>query len=496
MGEVAVGSDAEAILGARASLLATLRYARTRPDLFGPAAPGTLPGRDAKEALWGIWQRVLDCILTLDQVAAAREDWTWEPTQEGRAAGLLAFAAASAAAHRGALDFFALAGTDGLVDAILNDSVPEAGLPEGTYGACKRRFLNVVRGAEFALAASAVAAISPGGTPGLARAYAEDSEALWAYGRKQGPALTARDAVDALREAAVRAWFPVQKKASLALSHLRLPVREEWLITPDLVRGLPLRLRPGDILLQRREWAFTNLGLPGFWTHAALYTGTPAEREAMARDDSVRRWLAARPEAAEGFEASLAARFPDAYARTLATAEDGLPVRVVEALAPGVVLQSLERSAACDGLAVLRPRLPEASKAAALQRALGFVGRPYDFAFDFATDSALVCSELVLKAYESGDGLPGLRLPLSSIAGHRVTPANAFARAFDEQAGSDDRAFDLVLFFDGDEASGRAFESSESAFRLSWRRPKWHVFASGLPPLRPGAMRDCPDGSI
>jgi hypothetical protein len=205
---------------------------------------------------------VLDCILTLDQVAAAREDWTWEPTQEGRAAGLLAFAAASAAAHRGALDFFALAGTDGLVDAILNDSVPEAGLPEGTYGACKRRFLNVVRGAEFALAASAVAALSPGGTPGLARAYAEDSEALWAYGRKQGPALTARDAVDALREAAVRAWFPVQKKASLALSHLRLPVREEWLITPDLVRGLPLRLRPGDILLQRREWAFTNLGLP------------------------------------------------------------------------------------------------------------------------------------------------------------------------------------------------------------------------------------------
>ena len=64
---------------------------------------------------------------------------------------------------------------------------------------------------------------------------------------------------------------------------------------------------------------------------------------------------------------------------------------MIEAIGEGVSFTSLEHSAACDSLAVLRPRLPRAERAQALCRAFHYAGRPYDYNFDFATDSELVC---------------------------------------------------------------------------------------------------------
>ncbi|MGH9722018.1 MAG: protein tyrosine phosphatase, partial [Bryobacteraceae bacterium] len=107
--------------------------------------------------------------------------------------------------------------------------------------------------------------------------------------------------------------------------------------------------------------------------------------------------------------------------------------------------------------------------------AFGYAGRPYDFNFDFLTDAALVCTELVYKSYEPAADMRGLRFPLVDVMGRKVTPANLLVRQFDEQFGTARQQFDLVLFLDGVERARKAIEASIDAFRASWKRPKWHI---------------------
>ena len=69
---------------------------------------------------------------------------------------------------------------------LLDEPVPELGLPRGTYGRVRARFLNALRGTEFAaldLVDEETRAASP-----LTALIAEDRAAIWRYGRGRGPA--------------------------------------------------------------------------------------------------------------------------------------------------------------------------------------------------------------------------------------------------------------------------------------------------------------------
>jgi uncharacterized protein YycO len=149
--------------------------------------------------------------------------------------------------------------------------------------------------------------------------------------------------------------------------------------------------------------------------------------------------------------------------------------RVIEAMSEGVSFTTLEHSAACDALAVLRPKLSKVEKAQAILRAFHYSGRPYDFNFDFGTDAELVCTELIYKAYEQANGFTGLTLPTVEMLGRKVAPANEFVKQFDTQFAAGKHQFELVKFLDGSERSKSAKESTLDDFRASWKRPKWHV---------------------
>jgi hypothetical protein len=235
---------------------------------------------------------------------------------------------------------------------------------------------------------------------------------------------------------------------------------KSYLITPEQIAELRKKLEPGDVLIERREWYLSNVGLPGFWPHAALYVGTPEERQRYFGNQ---------------FDADLEKNDPVAYAKSLAFYEDHAP-SVLEAISEGVTFTSLEHSAAADSVAVMRPRISKREKALAIERAFHYAGRPYDFNFDFATDAALVCSELVYKAFEPRPGYKGIRLDLASVLGRPVTPPNLMVKQFDREFGTPEQQWILVAFLDGREWQQKAVPATVDAFRRSWRRPKWHIW--------------------
>jgi hypothetical protein len=255
------------------------------------------------------------------------------------------------------------------------------------------------------------------------------------------------------------ALFPVQKNVAVHMSYIRTAKRD-YLITPEILGPYRARLEPGDILVQRRNWHMTNIGIPGFWPHTALYVGTSAEFEAYFGE--------------LGFQPleTIKALYPDAFQSLEKTDDDGFPNCVIEAIRPGVVFQSLETSAKCDYLGVVRPNLSKAEKFKALLAAFSHAGKPYDLNFDFTTDNELVCSELVYKAFKPSGKLP---FKPEIINGRLLLPPNRMVEQVIENLGDQTAPFSFVFFLDAKEKSGAIVEGDLDAFKASWSRPKWDI---------------------
>ena len=240
--------------------------------------------------------------------------------------------------------------------------------------------------------------------------------------------------------------YGVQSKVATYLGDTKI-VNRPPLIRVEQIKALQGRLRPGDILLERRNWYLSNPWLPGFWPHAALYVGRPEDLQRLGLTDhpAVRKHLVAY----------------------LAPARDKRPNTVIEAVSEGVMLNSLTHSLHADYVAVLRPRADARQIATAIARAFENLGRPYDFNFDFDDTSRLVCTQLVHVAYQGA-----LDFRLVRVLGRRTLPANEIARKYAAEATSPARQLDFVLFLDAAPARGVAFEATERAFRASVNRPR------------------------
>lgn len=417
---------------------------------------GRVLSADEKQAVRTTWASFLDYLLALDSVGAYHRDERGEPS-------LVITYAAFLAQYRGAMEMIDAAQAIPGADAVLNEELPALGMPRDSFSRVKLRYLHVARATEFAALESLYRIKRGDSFPALRTAIDEDGRAIVAAGRGKGPGQTAANAVKIARSAAFTAWFPVQKGVAEWMGDTRVARGERFLVSDAQIAALAPRLEPGDVLLERREWYLSNVGLPGFWPHTALYIGDAAARARYFDDEGVRAWVRAQGRADGDFEAWLREHHSAAYA----TARSH---RVIEAISEGVSFTTLEHSAAADSLAVLRPRTSKREKAIAIARAFGYIGRPYDFNFDHHTDTAMVCSEVVFKAYEGH-----VAFPLQKVMGHLTTPPNEIVREFDVTYGSPRQQFDLVVFLDGHERQRAALPAGIDAFRTSWKRPKWHT---------------------
>jgi len=460
--------DAETVPRVRQSLRDVLEYMHAHPELFAPSreAPNRLRTREERMAIWQTWQSFLDRLMVIEAIERRYDN---PPVYSGdeSTVGTLQNAA-FLAQYRYAMEFITIMERDRGMHTILNEAVPELGLEKGRYSALKFRFLNVIKGADFMRRQLRVrTARGVDRHPELTEGIEEDQKTIWEMGRGDGPKATVKNAVKIVADTAFTLSFPVQKGVSEWMGDVKVLRNGKSLITPAQIREIHRHLQPGDIILERREWYLSNIGLPGYWPHAALYVGTPEERRAFFGKD-------------HPLEPLLKQTYPEAYTTSLLD-ENGHTRRIIEAMSEGVCFTSIEHSLAADSIAVLRPKLSKSDIAEAIRRAFHYSGRPYDFNFDFATDASLVCTELVYKAYEPRTGYQGLKLPLETIMGRSVTPANAIARLYDEERNTLQKQFDFILFYDGREWEHRAAKSDEKGFRESWKRPKWFIWVQSLP---------------
>jgi len=425
------------------------------------------------------WWQFLDAVLAVERYKERYRGWwgvDWlSHTRLHARAFALAYTALCAQVHAGHR-LLGIVGGRTLAQTLFDEAMPNVGLPRGTFSALRARLVRsrdhsyVWVGAEWYdewIASHLVIDDADRALAGLVtRARRQAERVLGA----DAAGTTVVNKLEMLKGTAFSTWLPVQRDVAEWLGDTRMVSEGVRLVRDEQIAELGRHVCPGDVLLERRNWYLSNVGLPGFWPHAALYVGTQREiADAFDHDPGVTtRWGT--------LSEHLARSYPEAWRALGDHDEHGRARRVIEAVGEGVVAATLEHTCAADYVAVVRPRLGPVERARAVVRACAFFGRPYDFAFDFATDDALVCSELVVKAYEpEGEDGRGLRLRYEAIGGKEVVSPTELARLLARERDGADRQLDFVYFLDGVEATGRAVVADERAFAATATRPKWDL---------------------
>ena len=495
-----IRGDLRSIQVYRDGIESIFKYMDRRADLFPRAtfATGRVLSVNDREEVRDVYRTFFDYHLALESINLYHRDF-YRLGGSAKAGSFLAAYAAFLTRYRYSLELIARLDRDPGFAIFLNEAVPEMGLPAKSLAELRYRYLNLGRATEFVAlntlyTTHSFATATTGGTnatgykdlarAGLIDANSEtawvrdinqDTVYIWKAASWNGPSMTFQNALEIVQRISGSAFMPVQAGVAEWMGDTKVYRYGQALIQPEQIATMQAELVPGDVMLQRREWYLSNIGLPGYWSHAALYIGTPEERRAFFQTPEVQSYVRRQGVASGDFEDLLRKRHRVAYQKSLVDFEEHgqppHPVRVIEAISEGVSFTSLEHSAAADSVAALRPRLDRVAIARAIDRAMGCAGRPYDFNFDFQTDRELVCTELVYRAYEEG----GLSLPLIRILGRSTLPANEIARIFDTRYGTPDQQLDLVMFLDGSEQEREARARDLAQFRQSWKRPKWHI---------------------
>ncbi|RYZ36765.1 MAG: protein tyrosine phosphatase [Myxococcaceae bacterium] len=444
---------------------------------------------DEKQLLVSTWAAFFDCFVSTEVVRQRYWDFLKVPslTQPKKHAwGFLLTHAALAAELSQGLHYADLTGGQSQLEVLLDESVPEYGLPPRAFARFKEKVLHVGTSTQLFTGDGYRATLSPilakagvldePGVPAMLQAMRADSQAARSRLLKRGPVLFAKAVADLTQDTTARAVFPVQKTVAEWMGDTRVHRVGKPLISREQTLKLVEKLAPGDILVARQNWFLSNIGLPGFWPHAELYVGTAQDLAlTFDADPEVKAWVATLPGHPQTFTGHLAQAFPTKWAEYTGKDLHGDPLRIIESISEGVSFTGTEHGMHVDYLGALRPRVSQVEKARAILRAFTFQGRPYDFNFDFFSDQTLVCTELVWKSYAPAKDMKGLDIPLVNVAGRRTLPANEIVRVFDAEYGTPTRQFDFVAFLDGREAQGDAVEANAEVFRYTYRRMKWDI---------------------
>ena len=177
--------------------------------------------------------------------------------------------------------------------------------------------------------------------------------------------------------------FFILEKAGRVIADLG--IHDDSRVTTDIRAKAAEVLQAGDVIITRHDFVASNLFLPGYWPHAALYIGSEIEREALnvqIKEETAHRWQG--------------------------------EIRSLEAQKDGVLFRPLSETLDVDEFVIIRPQLDKKLIATGLERAIQHEGKGYNFDFDFFSSNQLVCTEVVFRAF---DGLGDIQFKLIERAG-------------------------------------------------------------------------------
>lgn len=340
--------------------------------------------------------------------------------------------------------------------AKLNEAIPKWKIQPGFYTFIKRGVDSGENRALFRAFQERYKAMqdSPGTSAILARlpVYEELSEVIRQAERtinKYGDSSILGRVGDGIRDKGKEIFYDVQKAISSWIGDFKAKTVESAIRVDssefEELRGV---LKPGDILLERRNYYGSNAFLPGYWPHAALYIGAPADLLNLGLDEeTLRKEFGEDKNKADTFWGDPVERGEGYSSPDLHHGDKHV---IIEAVSEGVIFSSLEHSiGGADSVVVLRPiesilRKDEIKDA--IRAAFGYWGKPYDFEFDFASTDKLVCTEVVYRAYGGNSGT--IRFPVEEIMGRPTMPAVNLVRKFKEDRDAGKPQFEFIRFLE------------------------------------------------
>jgi len=440
---------------------------------------------DEEKLLRDIWTTIYDYSFALEQIHIFYEDWyRFDPSRiQGsyHHRSFLMAMAAELSLYEKSTRFIKLATQYENVVKFLNTPHVEAFLEAGSFSRFRQQFQGARDHGRIAAGKKYLLWMEKGlkGREVIAQAGCSD---LWEkvelemalIDRAESvelASLTVGSDVSLLKRKIGRIWFNGQRGVAQWMGNTRIKRVGTYLISDQRRGEMDKLLEPGDILLSRKNWYLSNIGLPGFWPHAIFYLGGPGKFENYFNDAEVLAYVREISGQELTFGQYMDKKYPTQWL-TYRLGSGGMEYRVIEGHSPGVMFNTMKGTCG-DYMAAIRPRISKKGKAQAILEAFSHHGKPYDYNFDFATDHALVCTELVWRSYRPAEGKEGLRMSLVEIAGRKTLPANEIAKLFSAEHGKDNCQLDFVYFLDATEKTQKTFFATKKDFLASNKRLKW-----------------------
>ncbi len=218
------------------------------------------------------------------------------------------------------------------------------------------------------------------------------------------------------------------------VARMKSPTSHVLVFSDTQTEQIKSLLQPGDILLTYTAGYMSDVFLPGNFKHGITYIGTVEQRRKAGLTNSLLNERAVSEEQGSRLIKEV----------ETSTTPDGYPVNIIEAVAEGVVMHSLDKllKTHINRLVVIRPQFTEQERLNQLVLLFQYVGAPYDFKFDFEDDGFQCCTEVV---YRTTDGKGSIDFSLEEMKGRWILSADDILHY---HLADNPKAFEFILLVD------------------------------------------------